>query len=102
MVLWISAIRRCSVSAPGRPIHSILNVPNSRSPLVDDGTFNHDLEASTDVENEVVRIRLARSNVANSNVWRNPEVEMKLIDFLLKNNFCAECGSHEQLKYALF
>lgn len=48
---------------------------------------------------EVVMLRLARSNVLHVNSWRNPEAEIKLIDFLKKNNHCAECQTHEQLKY---
>ena len=61
--------------------------------------FDCDGQEKDRLPSEVVMLRLARSNVLNVNSWRNPEAEIKLIDFLKKNNRCAECQTHEQLKY---
>lgn len=86
MVLWISAIRRCSVSAPGRPLHSLIEVSSTAA---DEGVGGN---------SEVVLLRLARHNVLNVSSWRNPEVEIKLLAFLKMNRACAECRAREQLK----
>ena len=90
MVLWITAIRRCSVSAPGRPLKALIG---------DHSTTGVCTVADTGEGDTAVRLRLERSNVAITSSQRNPEAEEELIKFLRENNYCAECGSQSQLKW---
>ena len=102
MVLWISAIRRCSVSAPGRPVQSMIAAEGGRPAALSEGaaagTGTDGAAGGEGVASEAVRLRLSRQNVLHANSWRNPEAEIKLIDFLKHNRACAECRSQELLK----
>lgn len=108
MVLWITAIRRCAVSAPGRPLHCLTCDSGREStpekPLVAIEALDESFESSFDdaSTSDVVLLRLARNNVLHVNSWRNPEAEIKLINFLKTNRSCAECKTHEQLKSERF
>jgi hypothetical protein len=128
MVLWITAIRRCSVSAPGRPLQHLIGDSDGGSVRGRDAASTNattaagdnppppEASALADVEagsaagadpgpergsndSEVVRLRISRNNVAVVNAWRNPDAEQKLLEFLQQNDYCAECGTHEHLKW---
>ena len=126
MVLWISAIRRCSITLPGRPIDFLRRATSTRISTLSD-TDNADTavskeEATTaivkdtgidpvvvseDIQSEnsdekysAVMLRLQRTNVNGDSLpLRNPEAEKKLINFLLNNNSCAECSAMSSIKY---
>jgi hypothetical protein len=110
MVLWISAVRRCAVSAPGRPVAVVSESKNDESKDVNDLSENSSaasvvqdvMRQDPDSENSPAMVRIWRKNVRFSSIkpWCNPEAEMGLIEFLKRNSSCAECNDMLNLKYA--